>query len=1257
MRRFLAGVLGCALLGGVTVLAVARRSAPRALPTQNQPGRATLTRLQARYGRLPLSFERNVGQAADPVKFLSRTRGYAVYVAPSEVSFMLSKKMPQSVSRRTALQGGGPGSSLLRLKLVGADPAAKVDGLKELPGKSNYFLGNDPKAWRTNISNFAGVEARDVYPGVDLVYHGSATNAGELELDFVVAPGADPKAIRMEIDGVVGARHGVPLHLAENGDLIVVTQAGEVRFHKPVAYQPDAGSFADRVAGDLSTREESGGVRPPLHQVQRAGVKPPQRHYIHARYVLKGDRQVGFEVAVYDPSKPLIIDPVLSYGTYLGGGAADLANAIAVDGSGNVYVAGSTASTNFPTGSPAQGASGGGTDAFVAKLDATGSTLVYATYLGGSGFDRATGLALDSSGNAYVVGSTGSSDFPTTKGAFKTTAGGNGDAFVAKLNASGSTLAYSSYLGGSGADFGQGIAVDSSGNAYVTGSTESTNFPTVGAVQSSSGGASDAFVAKVKADGTALTYSTYLGGSAADAGQAIAVDASGSAYVTGFTFSTNFPVSNALQKSNAGNADAFVAKLNPGGSALVYSTFLGGNDRDRGFGIAVDGSGNAYVTGDSQSTDFPTTSGAFQTLNSGNGDAFVSKLAADGSALVYSTFLGGTSAEQGFGIAVDGSGGAYVTGFTQSSDFPTANALQSALAGGSCGGDVCPDTFVTRLDPKGGSLAYSTYLGGGGADIGQAIAIDSSQNAFVAGSAASSDFPVTVGAFQTSYLGTGSLGDAFVAKVGPADAPAAVLLPPKLSFADQASGTTSADQAVTLANFGNAALNIAGISVSGDFAQTNDCGTSLAAGGAKCTVKVTFSPKDTGARSGQLTVTDNAASSPHIVSLSGTGVQPAPAASLSPTSLTFPDQTFGATSAAQTVTLTNTGTAPLSITSINISGDFAQTNSCPASLAVGAKCVILVTFTPAATGSRTGALSVADNASGSPHNVNLKGNGVAVFSLSASQTSVTVTIGATSATFDVSDSAPASFADNISLTCTNAGQATCSFNPSILKPGQSSTLTVNNLSASTANPLNFTLNGTSGAQTATLDLRIVFADFSLSASPPLATIAAGQSASYTVSIQPANGFNQAVSLTCLGAPQATTCSVTPTSATPGGSEAVTASVAVKTTARSAVGPREREHRIPPPAGRWPWVLGLLALASVAILAAQRKVPQRVWVGLAVAALLALPTAACNDFITSPVGILRESGTPVGNYTLVITGTFTSGSTKISRSTTLNLAVS
>jgi hypothetical protein len=692
--------------------------------------------LSETYGKLPLHFEVNRGQTDERVKFLARGGRGSLFLTSTEAVLVFTKPEASAkgkLARVKPEKREKATQTVLRMRFVGANPEARVEGREELPGKANYFIGNDPTKWRTNVPTYAKVRYTNVYPGIDLIYYG---NHGQLEYDFVVRPGADPDRILLAFKGAD------KLEVDAQGDLVLHTAVGVIRQRKPIIYQE-------------------------VDDVRRA---------IAGGYTLKGEHRVGFRIAAYDVTRPLVIDPALFYSTYLGGSAGEVGGAIAVDASGNAYVTGTTGSINFPTTTGAfQTTLGGSIDAFVTKLDPTGAALVYSTYLGGSsGATEGSGIAVDTSGNAYVMGVTGSTNFPTTTGAFQTTSGGSIDAFVTKLNPTGAALVYSTYLGGSdneccggaGGGSGAGIAIDALGNAYVTGSTGSTDFPTtLAAFQTTLSGFFDAFVTKLNPAGSTLLYSTYLGGSALDQGLGIAVDASDNVYMTGDTDSSNFPITaGAFQTTSGGSRDTFVTKLSPTGAALVYSTYLGGSDFEQGGGIAVDALGNAYVTGATQSANFPTTAGAFQTTNPGTLLAFVTKLDPTGTALVYSTYLGGIGFSEGFGIAADATGNAYVTGGA-GADFPTtAGAFQTTLGGGSI------DAFVTKLNPTGAALVYSTYLGGNGEDEGFGIALDAlpSPNAYVAGFAGSSNFPTTTGAFQTTF---GGGGDAFVAQITEAEVP------------------------------------------------------------------------------------------------------------------------------------------------------------------------------------------------------------------------------------------------------------------------------------------------------------------------------------------------------------------------------------------------------------------------------------------------------------------------------------------------------
>lgn len=638
---------------------------------------------------LPLSFEPNRGQAPAEVSYLARGRSYNLYLGSGETVF------------------AGRNHSRLRTRLSGANPSASIAGEAPQDSYTSYFLGNDPAQWRTAVPNFATVRYAGVYPGIDLVYY---EKAGDLEYDWVVAPGADPQRIAMAFESAGQVR------IDRQGDLVVRAAGNEYRHKKPVIYQEVAG----------------------------------KRVPVEGRWTLHGN-EAGFHLGSYDRGKALVIDPPLIYSTYYGGTGLDYAYAVAVDSVGNTYVAGSTGSASFGI----QGTE----DAFVIKLRPNGSRL-YTAFVGGNGADEAKGIAVDVQGNAYVTGSTGSLNFPA-KGAVQATTGGSGDAFLFKLSAGGVQLTYSTYLGGNAIDSGSAVAIDATGNAYITGLTFSTNFPTVNPFQSAKGAQQDAFVAKMNPAGTAWVYCTYLGGNNVDEGNAIAVDATGNAYVAGYTASTNFPLQSPFRSSNLASVDAFVTKLNPAGSALVYSTYLGGSVTDYATAIAVDSTGSAYVTGIVTSDDFPLVNPIDNTLGShAVDDVFVTKFNPAGSGLIYSTYLGGGSADDAYALAIDPAGNVYITGRTNSSDFPLTNPIQATR--------TAFDIFVTEINAAGSARLFSTFIGGTGSESGRGIAVDRLGNIHIAGEGTSTDFPVK-NAFQGASGGGSAPQDALVLVLG--DAP------------------------------------------------------------------------------------------------------------------------------------------------------------------------------------------------------------------------------------------------------------------------------------------------------------------------------------------------------------------------------------------------------------------------------------------------------------------------------------------------------
>ena len=706
---------------------VAQLSGAPAQPTLALAPQIPTTTLDAMApGQLPLQFEVNEGQADAAAEFLAHGPGYTLFLGAEEAVLALSAPQP------------GRPRAALRLQFVGATAEPKVEGVNQLPGVVNYYLGRDPSQWHAGIRTYSQVWYQDLYPGVDLLFYG---NQRQLEHDFVVAPGGDPDMIALRAHGADA------LKIDRTGDLVLSMGGGELRLLKPFIYQEVAG----------------------------------ERQPIEGGYVLRGEREFGFRVAAYDASQFLIIDPILSYSTYFGGSGDDYAYGIAVDGAENVYLTGATNSTDFPLLNPGQPGFGGGGidcpsddtpyrlcyDAFVTKLNASGTALVYSTYLGLPGDDEGRGIAVDPAGNAYITGliSLNSDSLP--------------DMYIykyvqlARLDPDGALTYWISF--GSVASKGLAIAVDSAGRAYVTGEVASSGFPTTaGAIQTEREELIDAFVSVIDTSANELVYSTYLGGDGTycemcySAGKGIAVDDAGNIYVTGQAAASFPTTTNAYQRTFDGLWKAFVAKIDPtraGMAGLVYSTVLGGTVlSDFGTGIALDANGKVYVTGATQTDDFPTTAGAFDRTCGTDGicnttqnmvcdyvlpgklpichvdsksDVFVAKLdlsQSGAASLIYSTYVGGAGHESGYAIAVDPSGNAYVAGKTASPNFPLANPVQGAIGGNQ-------DAVVLRLNAAGGGLDYSTFLGGGGDDVGEGIAADAAGNAYVTGWTGSMVFP------------------------------------------------------------------------------------------------------------------------------------------------------------------------------------------------------------------------------------------------------------------------------------------------------------------------------------------------------------------------------------------------------------------------------------------------------------------------------------------------------------------------------------
>ncbi len=750
-------------------------SAIPAIPAQKPSvDDATKREMVNAVAKIPMSFEVNAGQTAKQVQFLSRGAGYTLFLTHD--SAVLALPMPKTRVAQTAQQNASTQAPLpyvgsntrfdkpnqdaqqreevLTMRVIGANGQVRATGLNKQEAQTNYFIGNDPAQWHKNVPNYEKVRYAGIYPGVDLIYYGKQK---QLEYDFVVNPGADARAIALTFSSGAGANKQVPLAVDRNGDLIATLEGGEVSFHKPIVYQKN-------------------------HNAKTA---------VDARYVLNADGKVGFELGAYDHRKQLVIDPVLSYSTYLGGSSDDIAYGITYGVRyGQPILVGSTRSADFPE-VLALYPYGGDRDIFVAKYNPALTKLIFATFIGGSNDDVPSQVTQDVYGDIFLVGYSLSTNFPIKGPVFqKTFKGGSitGDAVVVEVESAGFYLEWSSYLGGSSDDQAFGVAVDTPGNVFVSGHTTSTDFPvTAGAYQTtcpvdSSGGCSTSFVSEVNPKGTALVYSTYLGGSdgLGESAYGIALDANDDAYLSGITGSPNYPTTPNAYKTTCGSDglcngtyDGFVTELNPTGTGIVASTFLGGSSFDYTAGIVVKPTA-IYVSGSTVSSDFPVTSNAAQKTYGGNsagcvvstgtcGDVTVSKLNTGLTTLQYSTYLGGSLDENpGLSMAVDTNGYMYVTGQTDSLNFPLVDAMQATYGGGSS------DAFITQLTPQGG-FGYSTYFGGNGEDFAYRVALDPTNNVYITGGTLSTNLPVTAHAVQPT-CGTdgncnGGYYDAWFAKI------------------------------------------------------------------------------------------------------------------------------------------------------------------------------------------------------------------------------------------------------------------------------------------------------------------------------------------------------------------------------------------------------------------------------------------------------------------------------------------------------------
>lgn len=1010
------------------LLAAASHAGAGAMPAQPS--------LEPRQLAMPRFFEPNLGQAAPQVGYLSRglssdliLTGDAALVALHRRPRIASPSLQRGDSRsepRVASNDKTPGltassrPAVFRIRLLDTDPVTHLEGLEPREGRVNYLIGNNPAKWRTNVPTYDGVIRREAWPGVDVIYHA----VQDLELDFVLGRRAQPGRIRFAIEGAQTAT------IAPGGDLTVTVAGERFSLRKPFAFQ-DARGHRKQIS-----------ARYVLEKAQRGKSTTIE---------------IALNLSRYDREQPLTIDPVLSYSSYLGGDNAGFpgngAQAISIDQHGDAYIAGLTFATDFPaTAGAFQTAKKGAAhaaNAFVAKFNPNASgadSLVWATYLGGSGNgDAAAAIAVDGNGDVFVAGQTSSSDFPTTANAYDRSCGSDGncnaypcgsgciatvpDAFVTEFSPDGSALVYSTYLGGANADAANAIALDAAAHIFVAGATASPDFPvSANAYQSLCvtcttdplNGAGNAFVTELDSQQSGsqqLVYSTFLGGSgvyvnpitggrAGEVATGLALDAAANIYVTGATPSADFPhTGNAFQAACHGCAngleDAFVSKLDSsqsGSAQLVYSTFLGGSLNNQADAIASDAAGRIYITGNTTSTDFPTTPASFTPactpIQPGLCDAaWVAEIdpsLSGAGSLIYSTYFGTGPPAAGLGIAADQAGMIYVTGLA--ANVPTTpDAVPKT--GGCCGSDA----FITKLNPfatGADGLLYSTSMAGadgGHANRGRAIAVDAAGNFYVAGEVSTEggvlvpDFPITANAYQSVCPDTPApfppgCDVAFISIFSPA-APVAAKLnasPGAIWFGSKVfgvAGATSTAHKVVLANSGDALVEDIRLGAAGDFAidwpQTT-CAGALPAR-SKCTMMLTFTPTALGARSGTLIIRDNAVNSPQTVRLGGRGIPGA--IKRAPSVLSFGTIPVGTQSSPRSITVANASDAPLAIASVVTVGDYAESDNCGGELAAHGSCAIDVTFKPSGSGERPGKVLINDDARGSPQIVQCYGKG------------------------------------------------------------------------------------------------------------------------------------------------------------------------------------------------------------------------------------------------------------------------------------------
>jgi len=672
------------------------------------------------FGKIPLRFEANTGQVDSKAQFLSRGKGYKLFLSSNESVVILNRKLnSNSIKNVKSPDKASPEIEFasVHMKLLDSNPSAKFKGEKKSITKSNYFRGSDPSKWRQNNPNFGKVRYESVYPKIDLVYYG---NNNKLEYDFIVNPGGDYNAIQMAFDGVN------ELLLDPNGNLILSTKTGNIIQNAPIIYQMVEG----------------------------------EKILVAGNYELVNKNQVRFKVDKYNKAIPLIIDPILEFSTYLGGSGGDDSVSMTLDNDGNIYVTGQTNSSDFPIEGAYQNTyQGGSFDVFITKLNPDATEILYSTYLGGSVRDGGwQDLTVDDSGNIFIAGSTDSNNFPLLDSLFPKN--GGLDAFLTKIDPTGSILLFSTLIGGSSDERIFDVILDSSNNVLIAGKTWSSNYPILNALQPNFGGVTEIFLSRFSLDDGEYTLdtSTYYGGNHEDRPKEMILDSQGYLYMTGDTGSTNFPTVNGYQDSIGegfvNGRDFFLLKLSPDLQSVSFATYLGGNQADMGESITLDEFNNIYVTGSTWGSSNLPIKDAFQdSFNGGNNDCVLAKFDTDGN-LLFSSYFGGSASEECRSIRLDSVGQIYISGLTNSSNIPMVDPIQDTVQSF--------DGFLVRFNADISEINFSTYIGGTGGDSIQATEFNSYQDLILFGNTNSSDFPV-VSATQSTLAGN---SETFIAKIG-----------------------------------------------------------------------------------------------------------------------------------------------------------------------------------------------------------------------------------------------------------------------------------------------------------------------------------------------------------------------------------------------------------------------------------------------------------------------------------------------------------